>query len=73
MITKKVTCGSCRGTGRHYIWRKEHVGDMTGLVLKEEGDCIACKGKGYLEYATFSVEEAKAILKHCGLNVESEK
>ena len=73
MIIKNATCGTCGGTGKHYVsvWRKEHVGDITDLIFKEEGDCIACKGKGYLEYATFSVEEAKAILKHCGLTTES--
>ena len=70
MIIKNVTCGTCRGTGRHYVWRAGCIDDDAGLMFKEEGECIACKGKGYLEYATFSVEEAKAILKHCGLESE---
>ena len=30
-----------------------------------------CGGKGYIEYAVFEIEEAKQILKFCGLNIES--
>lgn len=40
-------------------------------MKKEETICETCNGRGYTEYATFTLEEANAILKHCGLTTES--
>lgn len=38
-----------------------------GIYKKNEDECCACGGKGYAEYAVFTIEEAQAILKHCGI------
>ena len=38
-------------------------------ILQET--CGNCGGKGWREYAVFTVDEARAILKHCGLSTES--
>lgn len=71
MNTMKVTCGNCAGIGKDINWKVVETNDNTGLMIKEEIVCEACNGKGYMEYATFTLEEAKAILKHCGLSTES--
>jgi hypothetical protein len=42
-------------------------------MQEEEVVCTQCNGTGYTEYAVFSIEEAEAILKHCGLTTESEE
>jgi hypothetical protein len=42
-----------------------------GRAQSEEVVCPNCNGVGYTEYPVFSVEEAKAILKYCGLSTES--
>jgi hypothetical protein len=42
-----------------------------GRAQSEEVVCQNCNGVGYTEYPVFSVEEAKAILKYCGLSTES--
>ena len=66
-----VLCGSCAGTGEIINWKVVDINDNMGTMVKEEVICGACNGKGYTEYATFTIEEAKAILKHCGLSTES--
>ena len=71
MNIMKVTCGTCAGTGKHHIWKIINMGNNIGTAKKEEIVCKVCGGKGYTEYATFTPEEAKAILKHCGLSTES--
>ena len=71
MRTKQETCGTCRGSGLEREPVYAYIGG--GVRWKQEriiGKCKACDGKGYVEYATFTVDEAKAILKHCGLKVE---
>lgn len=62
----QITCGNCCGTGRDLFW------EMTSgnTAEKKERECNSCEGKGYTEHAIFSIEEAEAILKHCGLSVE---
>lgn len=67
MKIMQVTCGNCAGYGYSMKW--EDNGSNTLQCKKYE--CEACNGKGYSEHAVFSVEEAKAILKHCGLSTES--
>ena len=70
MNTMQVTCGNCAGIG--YKFRHKLIIDnIPGTLKREEITCESCNGKGYTEYAVFSVEEAKAILKHCGLSTES--
>lgn len=67
----QITCGSCAGIGKNYNWKAVYMDDISGTIEREEVVCAACNGKGWTEYAVFSVEEAKAILKHCGLSTES--
>jgi DnaJ-class molecular chaperone len=65
----KVACKKCGGFG---YTRQAFVAGDDGLTLKMERDiCEECNGTGYTEYAMFTIEEAKAILKHCGLTTES--
>ena len=71
MNVMRVFCASCAGMGKQTIWKAADLSDNIGTMEREETICGACNGKGYTEYATFTVEEAKAILKHCGLTTES--
>lgn len=65
----KMACKKCGGFG---YTRQNFIAGDDGITLKMERDtCEACNSKGYTEYAVFSVEEAEAILKHCGLSTES--
>lgn len=68
MNVMQIICGSCAGIGKNYNWKAVYMDDT---MEKEEVVCAACNGKGWTEYAVFSVEEAKAILKYCGLSTES--
>ena len=73
MNIKREVCWSCRGTGKSYVYKPIAVDEATGINTAErvEVACGNCEGKGYTEQAVFSVEEAKAILKFCGLTTES--
>ena len=71
MNVMQVMCGNCVGIGKHYNWKAVYMDDVSGTMEREEVVCKVCNGKGYTEYATFTLEEAKAILKHCGLTTES--
>lgn len=72
MNVMQVFCGSCAGTGKQTNWKVvDMYDDNTGTAMKEEVICEACNGKGYTGYAIFTLEEAKVILKHCGLSTES--
>ena len=73
MRQKQTTCHTCSGTGRKIYWKVIHEDEQkgTGMAQKEEVVCDACDGKGWVEYAVFSVEEAETILKHCGLSTEN--
>lgn len=64
MRIKQLSCGSCMGTGkvRNWVMVSDNEYDV------QESVCVLCGGKGYEEYAIFSVEEAEAILKHCCTN-----
>ena len=65
------TCGNCGGMGKIINWVVVDLDDKSGLMQKEETFCTQCNGTGYTDYAVFSIEEAEAILKHCGLSMES--
>ena len=73
MNINQITCGNCGGRRLATIWKIKSVDETTGIgtIFSEEVKCPSCNGKGWVEYAVFSVEEAKAILKHCGLTTES--
>jgi len=77
MIKHQVTCGTCCGTGKIRIAIVDglSVNDLIYGEVKtahyEDTICNQCNGKGYTEHVTFTVDEANAILKHCGLSTES--
>lgn len=70
MKTMQMTCGTCSGLGIIKNWIIDNDPDKNGFGTAhvEELKCTACDGKGYTEYAVFEVEEAKQILKACGLS-----
>ena len=68
MRTIQQTCGSCAGIGKVVNWKiTSNQGSNYGTAEKIEEECPLCGGKGYTECAVFTVEEAQAILKHCGI------
>ena len=68
MKTIQQTCGTCAGRGKIAHWKIiSKPDDVYGMAEKVEEECCACGGMGYIEYAAFTVEEAQAILKHCGI------
>lgn len=71
MDVMKYFCNNCSGMGKKINWKVVDTNDNISTMKKEETVCEECNGKGYTEYAIFSIEEAKAILKHCGLSTES--
>ena len=71
MNVMKATCGTCAGIGKYDNWKLADVDDCTCTMKREEVVCEVCNGMGYTEYAVLSVEEVKAIMKHCGLSTES--
>ena len=71
MITMNITCGNCGGMGKQITWKVVDSNDNVGTIKKEESTCEVCNGKGYVDYAMFTPEEAKAILKYCGLTTEN--
>ena len=71
MDTMKITCSTCVGRGKHCNWKIVSVDDVSGTMEREEVACKACNGTGYTEYAIFTPEEARAILKYCGLSTEN--
>lgn len=62
----RTFCESCHGLG--LISTYEIVDEGTAQL--KQVPCDNCGKKGYTEHAVFSIEEAKAILKHCGLSEE---
>ena len=68
-----TTCGTCGGLGiiSKYVIDDDPNTEGFGIAHLERQECKACGGKGYTEYAVFEIEEAKQILKFCGLNIES--
>ena len=72
MLKLTNTCGSCAGSGYHtfYTVSEEHDDNGYNVCERDEQECLACNGKGYIEYVAFTVEEARVILEHCGLEVD---
>lgn len=72
MDINTITCAYCGGTGRVTIWKEvsKDTETNTCTLQSEEVTCEKCNGTGWIDYPVFSVEEAKAILKHCGLSTE---
>lgn len=73
MERMKVICSSCSGIGITYTWEEvskdeDYINSGISTLRKKETPCKACNGKGYIEYAVFSIDEAEAILKHCDLS-----
>lgn len=64
----KERCKVCDGFGKQTNWKNIPLDEFLGTLEKVEVECEACKGKGYIEYAVFSREEATAILEYCNLN-----
>lgn len=69
----RIVCCDCYGTGKTQVFKMVTIDEKNGIgrLESEEVICKTCNGKGYTEYPMFSVEEAKEILKHCGLSTES--
>ena len=69
----RISCANCYGTGKTTEWKVVETDEEAGVgrAQSEEVICTSCNGVGYTEYPVFSVEEAKAILKYCGLSTES--
>ena len=71
MEINRITCGKCLGDGHTIVWKMVDMNNNIGTIQSEEVICEQCGGRGFIEYPVFSVEEAKAILKFCGLSTES--
>ena len=73
MHIEQISCANCYGTGKTIEWKVVEIDEEAGVgrVRSEEVTCASCNGVGYTEYPVFSVEEAKAILKYCGLSTEN--
>ena len=69
MKIMRVSCNKCDGFG--YVTRFIVPDDNVHIACRGTEICDKCDGKGYTEHAVFSIEEAKVILKHCGLSTES--
>lgn len=69
MDVNRVSCDQCGGLGYTVSYEPDSYDPKTriGKAKRKEIKCENCDGRGWFEYATFSVEEAKAILQHCGL------
>ena len=71
MNIMQQVCSSCAGLGYIDQWLEVKNGVSFSYYERKTVECTACHGKGHNEYAVFDIEEAKAILKHCGLSTES--
>ena len=73
MERMRATCDNCDGSGYAINWEviSENTETGIGTIQSKEVTCPHCNGHGWIEYAVFSIEEAEAILKHCGLSTES--
>lgn len=69
MERMNIMCKKCAGMG---YTNQRFIPSGDGMTMRSEKDiCDECNGVGHTEYAIFSIEEAKAIIKHCGLTTES--
>ena len=69
MTRMRMTCRNCSGTGIDVIWHEVSKDEEAGVTTmqSEKVPCKQCDGRGYTEYVLFSIDEATAILKYCGL------
>lgn len=68
MKTIQQMCNNCAGIGKVVSWKITNKSEGSyGTAEKVEVECCVCGGKRYTEYAVFTVDEAQAILKHCGI------
>lgn len=68
MIAVKERCVGCSGLG---YTNQCFTLDENGTMQDNRDICKTCNGTGSIErFAVFTIEEAKAILKHCGLTTE---
>ena len=74
MIKKLMKCPYCNGVGEVVKWEPiepvENDGRMVNCLKRVDDTCEHCKGIGYVDYVMFTIEEAEAIMKHCGLHIE---
>ncbi len=70
MYKMRTTCGACGGTGKivKYTIIERNNNNGTGTCQGTEAVCDICNGQGYMEFAMFSPEEGRSILKHCDLD-----
>ena len=71
MITKLMECPYCNGTGKvdKYEPIINHDDESIKTLKRHIVVCNKCNGTRYVEYVVFTVEEAEAIMKHCGLHI----
>ena len=74
MYINKTLCTSCFGSGKTQKWVmvSEPAKDGIGTIKSEEDLCAQCRGKGYVEYPVFTVEEAIKIAEHLGFEIIKE-
>lgn len=67
-----IMCALCNGSGKRTVYKGTTSRTPSGFALAEfeEVVCDHCNGRGFVDFAVFSPEEAAAVLKHCGLPVE---
>lgn len=70
MDIMNIRCDKCDGFGYISRFIVPDEDDNGRIACRSTETCDKCDGKGYTEHAVFSIEEAKAILEHCGLDVE---
>ena len=62
-------CENCEGKGKLYEWGR--INGRPDLPTKVfTGACEECGGQGYVPFVLFTLDEAKAILKHCGITIQ---
>lgn len=71
MKVMKEMCTKCAGIGYEMKYKVLNLNDTRQTMHAQKIKCDACNGRGYHENALFTIEEAKVILKHCGLATES--
>ena len=71
MLKQQILCTHCGGTGYIEKWvPTKRFDDDICEAKRELVTCNNCRGQGCEEYVMFSVNEAKAILTHCGLSTD---
>jgi len=59
------TCNSCGGVGHitYYKVTSEDPDSDRGIAQEVVEECSVCGGKGWKEYALFTIEEAEALIR----------